>query len=157
MDNKTTDTLTLAIERVIDAPSAAVWRCWTEPSLLMQWYCPRPWQVTQARMDVRPGGSFFALMQGPEGEAIPVPGVYLAVEPGRRLVFTDAFTDAWRPSGKAFMVGEVLLEDTQDGKTRYRAMAHHWNAQDRDQHLQMGFEAGWNAAADQLEALARSL
>jgi uncharacterized protein YndB with AHSA1/START domain len=36
-------------------------------------------------------------------------------------------------------------------------MAHHWRAEDMQTHRDMGFEAGWNAAADQLEALARSL
>ena len=50
-------------------------------------------------------------MRSPEGEDFPNRGVYLAVEPGRRLVFTDAFTEAWLPSEQPFFVAEVTFED----------------------------------------------
>lgn len=147
----------LQIDRTLHAPRAAVWRCWSEPELLKQWYCPKPWGVSQAQIELQPGGRFFVQMQGPQGEQVPCPGVYLQVEAGRRLVFTDAFVQAWVPSPKPFMVGDITLDDMPDGGTRYRARALHWTAQDRDEHLRMGFEGGWNAAADQLEALARTL
>lgn len=148
---------TLKLERIIAAPRDRVWRCWTEPELLKQWYCPRPWRVVEAELDVRAGGRCFVVMQGPEGQRVPLPGVYLDVVPGSRLVFTDAFESAWVPSSKAFMVGELRLEDTADGQTRYQAFAHHWNAEDRDAHEKMGFHDGWNIAADQLQELAKSL
>ena len=80
----------LTLSRIIDAPRDKVWRCWTEPELLMQWYCPRPWRVTRAELDVRPGGRSYVLMEGPNGEQAPNPGVYLEVVPGRKLVMTDA-------------------------------------------------------------------
>lgn len=147
----------LKLERIIAAPRDKVWRCWTEPELLKQWYCPRPWRVVEAELDVRAGGRCFVVMQGPEGQRVPLPGVYLDVVPGSRLVFTDAFEAAWVPSARAFMVGELLLDDAGDGQTRYRAFAHHWSAADRDEHEKMGFHDGWNAAADQLQALAQSL
>lgn len=147
----------LRIERVLRAPRAQVWRCWTEPELLRQWFCPRPWGVSHAELDVRPSGRSFVMMQGPGGEQVPNAGVYLAVEPGRRLVFTDAFDRAWVPSAKAFMVGEILLADAPSDATAYEAIARHWSAEDRETHEKMGFHAGWNAAADQLEALAQSL
>ncbi len=148
---------TLKLERTIAAPRDKVWRCWTEPDLLKQWYCPRPWRVVEAELDVRAGGRCFVVMQGPEGQRVPLPGVYLDVVPGKGLVFTDAFESAWIPSAKAFMVGELRLADTADGRTHYLAFAHHWSAEDRDAHEKMGFHHGWNAAADQLETLAQSL
>ena len=147
----------LQIERTLRAPRAAVWRCWSEPELLKQWYCPRPWRVSQAQIELRAGGRFFVLMQGPGGEQAPCPGVYLQVEAGRRLVFTDAFVQAWVPSAKPFMVGDITLDDAPGGGTRYIARAWHWTAADRDEHMKMGFEGGWNAAADQLEPLAQTL
>lgn len=148
---------TLRIERTLDAAPEAVWRCWSEPDLLMRWYCPLPWRVTQAQMDMRPGGVFAVVMEGPSGERQDVPGVWLAIEPRKRLVFTDAFTQDYKPSGAPFMTGEILFAPTADGRTHYVAMAHHWRAEDMQAHRDMGFEAGWNAAADQLEALAKSL
>ncbi len=147
----------LSIERTLKAPRMHIWRCWTEPELLKQWFCPKPWTVCHAEMDVRAGGSSNIVMQGPDGQQIPNPGVYLEVISGRKLVFTDAFTSAWVPSGKPFMVGEIVLEDTPEGYTHYIAKALHWSEEDRKTHEQMGFHAGWNIAADQLEALAQTL
>jgi uncharacterized protein YndB with AHSA1/START domain len=151
-----TDTA-LEIVRVLDAPRMAVWRCWTEPELIKQWFTPKPWQTVGAEVDVRPGGTSLITMRSPEGKDFANPGVYLEVVPGEKLVFTDAFTSAWQPSGKAFMVGEIELSDAPDGKTHYVARARHWCAEDRKSHEDMGFHDGWNAAADQLEALAQTL
>lgn len=147
----------LVLERILKAPREKIWRCWTEGELLKQWYCPKPWGVSHAELDVRPGGRNFVIMQGPDGQQVPVAGVYLDVVPGRRLVFTDAFEQAWIPSGKAFMVGDITLDDTPEGHTKYTARALHWNAADREAHEKMGFHKGWGAAADQLESLAQSL
>ena len=147
----------LVLERIIKAPRQNIWRCWTEGELLMRWYCPLPWKVTEAELDVRPGGRFYVMMQGPGGEQAPAPGVYLAVDQGRRLVFTDAFEKAWAPSGKAFMVGDITLEDTPEGYTRYTARSLHWTVADREEHERMGFHEGWGIAADQLERLAQSI
>ena len=48
----------LTIDRMLDAPVEKLWRCWTEPWFFQQWFCPRPWYVTDVRMDLRPGGEF---------------------------------------------------------------------------------------------------
>lgn len=146
----------LVLERLLDAPVAKVWRCWTEAPLLKQWFCPKPWSVARAELDVRPGGQSRIVMLSPEGNEFPSQGLYLEVVPERKLVFTDAFTAAWEPSEKAFMVAEVRFSPEGD-KTHYIATARHWSAADRATHEQMGFHSGWGAAADQLEALARSL
>ena len=147
----------LRLERTLAAPRAAVWRCWSEPALLERWFCPKPWFVTDARLDLRTGGEMATVMNGPEGERVENSGLYLEVEPGRRLIFTDAFTAGWKPSAKAFIVAEITLDDAPDGGTLYTAVVRHWNEEDRKQHEEMGFHPGWNAAADQLEELARSL
>lgn len=147
----------LVLDRVLDAPRENIWRCWTEPELLKQWFCPKPWYVSETRMDHRPGGEFFTVMNGPEGERFENPGVFLEIAEGERLVFTDAFVPGWRPNGKPFMVADVQFADADDGKTRYTAYARHWNAETRKEHEEMGFHEGWGKAADQLEALARSL
>lgn len=148
----------LSITRTLDAPRAAVWRCWTEPDLLKQWFCPKPWYVSEVKQDIRPGGGSFIVMNGPNGEKNELPGQFLDVIDGKKLVFTDAFVGDWRPgAGAPFMVGYVELEDAPGGKTRMVWGARHWSEETRQQHLAMGFEQGWNAAADQLNDLARSL
>ena len=147
----------LTLERLLDAPVREVWRCWTEPALLEQWFCPKPWRVTDARIELRPGGEFSSVMHGPDGEEFEAAGVVLEAVPGKRLVTTDALLPGWIPSGRAFVVTEILLEAAGAGKTRYTARVRHWDEAARAEHEATGFHEGWGQAADQLEALARSL
>jgi uncharacterized protein YndB with AHSA1/START domain len=146
----------LVISLLIDAPREKVWRCWTEPALMTQWFAPRPWSTPSAEVDVRAGGSNTITMRSPEGQDYPNRGVYLEVVPNEKLVFTDAFTNAWTPSEKPFFVGILTFED-EGGKTRYTARAAHWTKEDRDAHEKMGFHEGWMQCATQLEEVARGL
>jgi len=143
----------LVLTRLIDAPREALFRAWTEPELLKQWFAPLPWTTPHVELDVRPGGSILFVMRDPDGNEYPNRGVYLDVVPNQRLVTTDAFTEAWLPSEKPFMTAIVTFED-EGGKTRYTARALHWTVEDREAHEKMGFHEGWGQCADQLAALA---
>ena len=147
----------LVLERIIDAPAEKLYKCWTTPELMEQWFCPKPWKVTNVRTDVRTGGNTYLEMHGPNGEVMPQPGVYLEVVPNQKIVFTDAFTETWQPSAKPFMVAIVTFEDLGGGKTRYRAVARHWSVEDKETHEKMGFHEGWGIVADQLAELAATL
>ncbi len=152
-----TDDRDLVLNRVIDAPATALYRCWTEPELLKQWFAPRPYTTPSAVMDVRTGGSSMIVMRSPDGVDMPNPGVYLEVVPNRKIVATDAFTEAWKPSAKPFMTLVLTFEDLGDGRTNYTARARHWTAEDRETHEKMGFHQGWGICTDQLAALARTI
>jgi uncharacterized protein YndB with AHSA1/START domain len=142
----------LVISRYIAAPPARVYQGWTDPELMKRWFTPPPFQTVHVETDVRPGGSTLIVMRGPDGTEFPNRGIYLEVVPGRRLVFTDAYTAAWEPSGKPFMTG-ILTFDPEGAGTRYTAVVRHWSEEDKQKHEQMGFHAGWGKATDQLEAL----
>ena len=146
----------LVLTRLIDAPRAKLYRCWTEPALLTQWFTPPPWTTPHAELDVRPGGANVVLMRGPDGTEMPNRGVYLEVVPNERLVFTDAYTKAWEPSEKPFMTVILTFAD-EGGKTRYTARVLHWTVADREAHEKMGFHEGWGIATDQLTALAQKI
>lgn len=148
------DTYELRIERVIDAPLDAVWRAWTEHQ--EEWFCPLPWRMEIVEQELRAGGRSAMVMRGPDGEENAMEGVILEVVPHTRIVSTDAFAHGWQPQGP-FMVRIDEFADAGDGRTRYAAIARHWTAEARDGHAQMRFEAGWGAAADQMEAVARRL
>ncbi len=152
-----TDSRELVLTRLIDAPREKLWRCWTEPKLMVQWFTPPPWKTVHAETDVRAGGASYILMKGPEGQEIPNRGVYLEVIRNEKLVFTDAYTEAWKPSQKPFFTGVLTFEDAGGGKTRYTARALHWTAEDCAAHEKMGFHQGWGIATDQMAALARTL
>lgn len=152
----TEETHELSLSRFIDAPRLVLWRCWTEPELIKQWFTPRPWTTPVVEVDVRPGGASHMIFRGPDGEEFPNRGVYLEVVPGERLVFTDAYTEGWMPSAKPFMTAVISFAD-EAGGTRYDARVRHWTAEDRARHEEMGFHEGWGKATDQLAAVARSL
>jgi uncharacterized protein YndB with AHSA1/START domain len=146
----------LVLTRVIDAPPEKVYRAWTEPELIKQWFAPLPWTTPFVETDVRPGGSTIITMRNPEGNDFPNRGVYLEVDKNKRLVFTDAYTKAWEPSEKPFMTVILTFEDL-GGKTKYTARVRHWTIADREQHEKMGFHAGWGKCTDQLAALVARL
>src|ERR1700732_4346975 len=93
----------LVLTRVIDAPREKLYRAWTDAALLKQWFAPLPWTTPSAELDVRPGGANMIVMRGPDGNEFPNRGVYLEVVENERLVFTDAYSEAWKPSEKPFM------------------------------------------------------
>jgi uncharacterized protein YndB with AHSA1/START domain len=105
----TTPLYELVLERTFDAPPELVYRCWTEPELLKRWFTPAPWSTSHAELDVRPGGSSLVVMKDPEGNEHPNPGVYLEVVPNRKIVFTDAYVDAWTPAENPFFTGVITV------------------------------------------------
>ena len=154
--------LDLELNRVLKASPALVWRCWTDPDLICQWFCPKPWSVSKAVVDLRPGGRFFTLMNGPDGEVVPNEGSFLEVIPERKLVFTDMFGADYAPvavpeSGAALAFAAILTFAPEGSGTRYRAVARHRSQADAQMHNEMGFHVGWGIATDQLEELARTL
>lgn len=142
----------LVLTRLINAPRAKVYQAWTDPELLKQWFAPKPYTTPIVEIDVRPGGSAYFVMRGPDGKDLPNRGVYLEVVPNEKLVSTDAYVKAWEPSEKPFMTLILTFED-EGGKTRYTARVRHWTVADREAHEKMGFHEGWGLCTDQLEAL----
>ena len=147
----------LVIARRVAASPEACFRCWTDAELIPQFFCPKPWRAEVVSMDVRPGGASKTIFHGPNGESFPNDGVYLEVAPGKKLVFTDAFSEGWRTTENPMFVGVITFEDAGNGETLYTARARHWTKESAEQHKGMGFEEGWGICADQMEALARTL
>ena len=159
------ETLDLVLERTLDAPIDLVWKAYTDPEHLKQWFAPKPYQITECELDLRPGGIFRIRMTGPDGfdTGHGNPGCVLEVVEGRKLTWTSALGPGYRPAEtgegcESFpMTAIVTMEDAGGGKTLYRAVALHRNEADRDMHANMGFEEGWGKCAEQLEELAGEL
>jgi uncharacterized protein YndB with AHSA1/START domain len=85
----------LVIARLIPASPEALYRCWTESRLLEQWFAPKPLTTKVHQQDLRVGGVQAITMTDPSGAEYPAGGVYLALEPGKRVIFTSALKEGW--------------------------------------------------------------
>ena len=148
--------LDLALERIIRAPRATVWRAWTDPSRLERWWIPAPSRCRVDRLELRPGGAFVARLSDDGAAFAPhLDACFLAVDDHRRIVFTNAIDSTWRPASPApvAMTATITLDDHPDG-TDYRMLVRHGDPDSRARHEKLGFADGWGTAAAQLAALA---
>ncbi len=143
--------LDLVIDRVVPVPPARVYKAWTTAEHLKQWFCPKPWYVSECELELRPGGRFFTVMNGPQGERFENLGCFLELVPDRKLVFTDALLPGFRPAPTPFFTAFLFLEPVEGG-TRYIAIARHGKPETVEQHRAMGFFEGWGTVIDQLVA-----
>jgi len=154
--------LDLVLMRVINVPKELVWQAWTTPELLKKWFCPVPWKTTHCEIDLRPGGIFRTVMNGPEGEEFDGVGCFLEVVENAKLVWTSALGPGFRPypvtddagNGIFRFTVTITLEDHALGTT-YTARVTHADEAGRRQHEEMGFHEGWGKALDQLVELVR--
>lgn len=150
--------LDVVLDREVDVPPELVWKAWTTPELLTQWFAPKPFETPHCEIDLRPGGVFRTVMRSPEGDEFDGAGCYLEVIPNERLVWTSALGPGFRPqAGDLPFTAIIELQPTASGGTHYRAIAMHQSPDDNKRHADMGFVEGWGAALDQLVALVKTL
>ena len=147
--------LDLTLERVIRAPRAVVWRAWTDPRRLEQWWVPAPTVARVDRLEARPGGALVTRMSDDGVEFVPhMDASFLVVDELERLVFTNAIDSRWRPAnpGPVAMVAEILLDDHPAG-TDYQVIVRHGDPAARARHEEIGFFDGWGSVTEQLVGL----
>jgi uncharacterized protein YndB with AHSA1/START domain len=155
----------LVLERTLNAPVDLVWKAYTDPEHLKRWFAPKPYEITEMELELKPGGIFRMRMVGPENfdTGHGVPGCVLEVIDCQKLVWTSALGPGYRPNDmgegcESFPFTAVItFADAGNGKTAYKAIALHKDAADRDTHANMGFEQGWGTVAGQLEEYAKGL
>jgi uncharacterized protein YndB with AHSA1/START domain len=136
----------LVIERFFDAPRDLVFKAWTEPERIAQWWGPLGFKSTVlGKMDVRPGGSYRIHMRSPEGDDHWLQGRYREVVAPERIVCTFGWSDADGNATRPETVLTVIFE-AQGAKTKlmlHQAVFESESA--RDLHNQ-----GWSGAFDRL-------
>lgn len=147
----------LIITRTLRAPRTLLWRAWSDPQLLKEWWCPRPWTTEVRAFDLRPGGAFHTFMRGPDGGTSDNPGCFLEVVPQSRVVFTSMLTGGWRPHTPWLGFTAIITMTDDNAGSRYEARVMHPDPATCERHEELGFYDGWNTCITQLEELARSL
>ena len=92
----------IVLSRMFDGPARLVFAAFTRPELLVRWYGARGWQLVECQVDLRVGGRWRFVSQGPGGELMGQGGVYREVDQPHRLVCTELFDDQSYP-------GETLV------------------------------------------------
>ena len=146
----------MSFTRTLKAPRRIVWECWTTPKHIREFFVPRPHKVTACDIDLRVGGRFNTTFDV-DGNLMENHGVFLDVVDGEKLVFTDAYTEGWKPAPDPFMTAILLLSDAEGGGTTYTAIARHRSPSRGKVHEDMGFYSGWGTVVDQLEEYAATI
>ena len=128
-----------------------VWKAWTDPKMMAQWFGPRGFTNPVCELDVRVGGSLRIVMRGPDGNEYPMKGEFREVIPPERLVFTNIAIDQ---DGKHLLEGEttVILSES-NGKTTLTLQTHAIGLVPIASQMLAGMEAGWNQSIDKLAEL----
>ena len=141
----------LVITRVFDAPRALVFKVWTDPRHLKNWFGPKEYPASQMKADVRPGGAWRACLKSIANEPdLWVSGIYREIAAPERLVFTFA----WEEEGERGLETVVTITFTEENaKTKMTLrQAPFKSVEERDGHVY-----GWSSALDRLDALLPSV
>lgn len=158
-----------AISRVFDAPRDVLWKCFTEPERMKQWWGPKGFTVIASDMDLRVGGTYHYGMKAPDGTPMWGLFIYREIVPREKLVFVNSFSDEKRgvtrhPMASTWplrLLSTFTFEDAPGGKTKFTVR---WQTLDATAEEQKTFDTmhdsmkqGWGGTMDNLETyLAKS-
>jgi uncharacterized protein YndB with AHSA1/START domain len=109
----TTTIPSLTLVRRIKAPPARVFEAWTRPEMLAQWFGPHHTRVEHAEIDARIGGAFRIRLIEENGDRHEVGGRYMALEPGREIVFTWAWASTPERESRVTVRFRAVQDDTE--------------------------------------------
>ena len=147
---KPTATRELTLTRVFDAPRAVVFKMWTDPKHLSQWWGPKGFTNPVCELDLRPDGVLRIVMRAPNGAEFLMKGVFREIVAPERLVFSNIAVDQ---DGNHIIEGLTTVTFTElGGKTKLTL--HTTAAALTTQAARMieGMDAGWTQSIDKLEA-----
>ena len=140
----------LVLTRVFDAPRELVFKAWTDPKRVAQWWGPQGFTNPVCELDARPGGAIRIHMRGPDGTVYPMTGVYREVIEPERLVFTSAALD--EKGNPMFEVLTTVTFAEQGGKTKQILRARVIKSTAQAAPYLAGMEAGWTQSLERLSA-----
>ncbi len=140
----------VVITRVFDAPRDLVFKVFTDPNLVPEFWGPKDLTTTVEQMDVRPGGLWRFVQRDSMGSIFAFKGVYHEVVPPERLVYTFEFEG----TPGHILLETVTFEELPGGRTKLTDKSVYQSVNDRDGMVQAGMELG---ATDTMERVAALL
>ena len=152
------------ISRVHDAPRGLVWKCFTDPECMKQWWGPKGFTVIQSKMDLRVGGTYLYGMKAPNGQPMWGKFTYREIVPQEKLVFINSFSDEkcglsrhpMAPTWPLEMLSVFSFEEQPGGKTKFTVR---WSPHNATEEERKTFDAGhasmnqgWSGTLEGLQA-----
>ena len=138
----------IVMERVFDASRELVWKAFTDPDSLVQWWGPGKYTTRIDKIDVKPGGAWRFIQETSEGIEYAFNGEFRDVEPPEKLSFTFEFEGV-----PGHIVMQTLTLTEQQGKTRVTSVAAYDSLEDLDGMVNSGMESGARESWDRLAEL----
>jgi uncharacterized protein YndB with AHSA1/START domain len=142
------DKANLVLTRTFNAPAALVYKVWTDPYHLAQWWGPYNFTNPVCEVDLRPGGVIRIHMKGPDGQMYPSNGTFKEIVENERLVFTSTY-DGEEGVPMLEALNTVTFTET-DGKTVLTLHAQVLRATEAVLPALDGMEEGWSQSLEKL-------
>ncbi len=151
------ETARIRVEREFAAPLQNVWKAWTTPELLDQWWAPKPYKTVTQFHEMKPGGSWGYKMVGPEGDEHLCRADYSKVIPEKEFVGTDAFCNEDWSAKTDFPSSTWTVKFHQKGAiTLVTIDIAYADATEMETIVSMGFKEGFTMALGNLDELLES-
>ncbi len=142
------DKANLVLTRTFNAPAALVYKVWTDPYHLAQWWGPHHFTNPVCEVDLRPGGVIRIHMKGPDGQMYPSNGTFQEIVENERLVFTSTY-DGEDGVPMLEALNTVTFTET-DGKTVLTLHAQVLRVTEAVLPALDGMEEGWSQSLEKL-------
>jgi uncharacterized protein YndB with AHSA1/START domain len=157
------------ISRVFDAPRGLIWKCFSEPERMKEWWGPKGSTVVASKMDLRVGGTYHGAMRGPDGRVMWAKFLYREIEEPELLVWVHSFSDEaggltrhpMSPTWPLELLTTVTFEEVPGGKTKLTLRWSPFNAAEDERKTfdaaRDSMRGGWGGTFERLDAyLARA-
>ena len=163
-ENMVSEVERMVVTRVFDAPRELVWKAWTDPKYVMQWWGPKGFSCPACRMDVRVGGKTLLCMKTPDGyegwNAIEYHEIVLHEKIVSSMYFSDSEGNKIDPADLGVEQGAIdgaydvtLFEDLGNGRTKLTMIGNEPMASAKDS----GQWEGWNETLEKVAAVVAGL
>ncbi len=144
----------ITVIREFAASLENVWSAWTDPSLLDQWWAPKPWKAITKSMDFREGGYWLYCMTGPNGEKSWDRADFITIEPKNLFIVENYFCDEQgnKNSSMPTMHWKNQFHKTPEG-AKVEVEITFAEIADFEKIIEMGFEQGFTAALENLDEI----
>ena len=156
--NPSQDDKVLIITRHLKAPRELVWKAFSDPYHLAQWWGPKDFTNPVCELDFRVGGRWYHVMRGPDGREFPADSTFMEIVPPERIVYRNTVVPAevWNGAPPPSFLRTLTFEE-HDGGTLLTLRAEFDTADDKARSVRRGFKEGVEESYDRLEALLSSL